>query len=123
MRELFAEIGLLDRLDAVALSAEVGKRKPHPAIFEAALAQVGVEAGEALMVGDRLREDVAGAQALGMTSRAGDLVPRGTNRVRPSPNGIAATPARSPALRVHNLKIRGLSSLAERGEVVSRSRK
>ena len=29
MRELFAEIGLLERLDAISLSAEVGKRKPH----------------------------------------------------------------------------------------------
>ena len=65
MRELFAEIGLLDRLDAIAVSAEVGKRKPSPAIFEAALAQAGVAAGEAVMVGDRLREDVGGAQAVG----------------------------------------------------------
>src|SRR3954452_3221683 len=29
MRELFSEIGLLERLTAVALSAEVGKRKPN----------------------------------------------------------------------------------------------
>ena len=36
MRELFSEIGLLDRLDAIAVSAEVGKRKPSPVIFEAA---------------------------------------------------------------------------------------
>ena len=68
MRELFAEIGLLARLDAIALSAEVGKRKPSPAIFEAALAQAGVAADEAVMVGDRLREDVGGAQALGMAT-------------------------------------------------------
>ena len=68
MRELFAEIGLLERLDAIALSAEVGKRKPHALIFESALAQAGVEPGEAVMVGDRLREDVAGAQALGMAT-------------------------------------------------------
>jgi HAD superfamily hydrolase (TIGR01509 family) len=68
MRELFAEIGLLDRLDAIALSAEVGKRKPHALMFESALEQAGVEPGEAVMVGDRLREDVAGAQALGMAT-------------------------------------------------------
>jgi putative hydrolase of the HAD superfamily len=66
MRDLFAEIGLLSRLDAVALSAEVGRRKPDPAIFTAALAQAGARPEEAVMVGDRLREDVAGAQALGM---------------------------------------------------------
>ena len=66
MRELFGEIGLLERLDAIALSSEVGKRKPHPAIFESALEQMGVAAGQSVMVGDRLREDVGGAQALGM---------------------------------------------------------
>lgn len=68
MRELFAEIGLLDRLDAIALSAEVGKRKPHALIFESALAQAGVRPAEAVMVGDRLREDVAGAQSLGLAT-------------------------------------------------------
>ena len=68
MRELFAEIGLLDRLDAIAVSADVGKRKPSPLIFEAALAQAGVGPGEAVMVGDRLREDIGGARAVGMTS-------------------------------------------------------
>jgi putative hydrolase of the HAD superfamily len=68
MRELFAEIGLLERHDAIALSAEVGKRKPHALMFESALGQAGVEPGEAVMVGDRLREDVAGAQALGIAT-------------------------------------------------------
>lgn len=68
VRELLARVGLADRLDAVAVSAEVGKRKPHPAIFEAALREAGVDASEAVMVGDRLREDVGGAQALGIAT-------------------------------------------------------
>lgn len=68
MRELFAEIGLLQRLDAIAVSAEVGKRKPHRAIFDSALEQAGVAPAEAVMVGDRLREDVGGAQAVGMAA-------------------------------------------------------
>ena len=67
-RSLFAELGLLERLDAIAVSAEIGKRKPHRAIFESALAQVGVEPAEAVMVGDRLREDVGGAQAMGLAA-------------------------------------------------------
>jgi putative hydrolase of the HAD superfamily len=65
-RALFAELGLLGRLDAIALSSEVGKRKPHPALFQAALRQAGVAPGETVMVGDRLREDIGGAAALGM---------------------------------------------------------
>lgn len=67
-RELFANLGLLDRFAAVALSAEVGKRKPHPAIFDSALRQAGVAPQEAVMVGDRLREDVGGAKALGLAA-------------------------------------------------------
>jgi putative hydrolase of the HAD superfamily len=52
--------------DAHAVSVEVGYLKPHPAIFESALAAARVRAGEALMVGNSLAEDVAGAQRVGM---------------------------------------------------------
>ena len=58
--------GLTDRVDAVVLSSAVGKRKPHRAIFDRALAELEVEPEQALFVGDRLREDVGGASALGM---------------------------------------------------------
>jgi putative hydrolase of the HAD superfamily len=54
--------------DAEAVSVEVGYLKPHPALFEAALGQLGVEANQALMAGDSLAEDIAGAQALGMAA-------------------------------------------------------
>lgn len=66
LRPVLERQGLLERLDAVVLSSEVGKRKPHPAIFERALEELGVGAERALFVGDRLREDVGGAAALGM---------------------------------------------------------
>jgi putative hydrolase of the HAD superfamily len=65
-RARLAALGVLERLDAVALSAEVGVRKPNAAIFEAALGALGVDATEAVFVGDRVREDVGGAGALGM---------------------------------------------------------
>jgi HAD superfamily hydrolase (TIGR01509 family) len=58
--------GLVERLDAIVLSSEVGKRKPHPAIFERALEDLGVEAADALFVGDRLEADVLGASRVGM---------------------------------------------------------
>lgn len=58
--------GLVARVDAVVLSSEVGKRKPHPAIFERALRELDVDAAEALFVGDRLDADVAGASRVGM---------------------------------------------------------
>ena len=63
-----ADMGLADRLDAAVFSSEVGLRKPHPAIFEATLSALGVEAEDALFVGDRRFEDVRGAKELGMTT-------------------------------------------------------
>ena len=62
------QMGLADRLDFAVFSSEVGKRKPHPAIFETALEALGVAAADAVFVGDRLVEDVRGAGELGMTT-------------------------------------------------------
>jgi HAD superfamily hydrolase (TIGR01549 family) len=61
-------MGLTERLDVIVFSSEVGKRKPHPSIFEAALRPLDVGAERVLFVGDRLDADVAGANELGMTS-------------------------------------------------------
>jgi putative hydrolase of the HAD superfamily len=61
-------MGLAERLDFAVFSSEVGKRKPHPAIFERALEALGVAAGDTVFVGDRLLEDVRGAGELGMTT-------------------------------------------------------
>ena len=63
-----ASMGLAERLDAAVFSSEVGKRKPHPAVFEATLTKLGVAPEEALFVGDRRYEDVRGAKELGMTT-------------------------------------------------------
>jgi putative hydrolase of the HAD superfamily len=63
--DLTAE-GVTERVDAVVFSSEVGRRKPAPEIYRAALDAVGVEPANALFVGDRVREDVQGPAALGM---------------------------------------------------------
>ena len=63
---------LLDRLDltryfdGVVVSALVGSSKPAREIFETALAAVGVEAHEALHVGDSPSEDYEGARNAGL---------------------------------------------------------
>ena len=60
-------LGVLQRVDAVVFPVEAGARKPEPAIFRRALELLGgVEPERALMVGDRLVEDIGGAAALGM---------------------------------------------------------
>jgi putative hydrolase of the HAD superfamily len=62
------QMGLAARLDYAVFSSEVGKRKPHPAIFERALEALEVDAADAVFVGDRLYEDVRGAGEVGMTT-------------------------------------------------------
>jgi putative hydrolase of the HAD superfamily len=66
LRPALERQGIRERVDAIVLSSEVGKRKPHPAIFQRALSELGVAPDEALFVGDRLREDVFGASRVGM---------------------------------------------------------
>jgi putative hydrolase of the HAD superfamily len=61
-------MGIAERIDFAVFSSEVGKRKPHPEIFERALDALEVDPAEAMFVGDRLFEDVRGANDVGMTS-------------------------------------------------------
>lgn len=60
------EMGLSERLDVAVFSSDVGLRKPRPEIFQRALSELGVEPERTVFVGDRLREDIGGAQGLGM---------------------------------------------------------
>jgi putative hydrolase of the HAD superfamily len=53
-------------VDAIVDSRTHGRVKPHPTIFQVALDHLGVDAPEAVMVGDSLEEDVEGARAPGM---------------------------------------------------------
>lgn len=59
-------LGLKPHVDFILASAVVGAAKPHPGIFREALKQAGVEANEALHVGDSLEDDVLGAQRAGI---------------------------------------------------------
>jgi putative hydrolase of the HAD superfamily len=63
--EVFVRHHGLD-VDAVLTSARFGKTKPHAAIFRHMLELLGVEPGEAAMVGDTLEDDIEGARAVGM---------------------------------------------------------
>ena len=58
--------GVLDLVDGVVTSAEVGAAKPSSRVFERALAVAGVQPSEALHAGDRLDNDVQGAAAAGV---------------------------------------------------------
>jgi putative hydrolase of the HAD superfamily len=53
-------------VDCAIASRSHGWTKPHPTIFRAALDVLGIEAPEAVMVGDSVEDDVEGAIAVGM---------------------------------------------------------
>jgi epoxide hydrolase-like predicted phosphatase len=61
-RDLLAEL-----FDAVVISAEVGLHKPQPEIYLLASQRLRVEPGRCVFVDD-LRENCAGAEAVGMTA-------------------------------------------------------
>ncbi|MCW2625959.1 HAD-IA family hydrolase [Mycobacterium sp.] len=64
VRPAFEAIGVADCVDEFVLSFEVGVVKPDAAIFETALARLGVDAAHAVMVGDSDEAD-GGASAVG----------------------------------------------------------
>lgn len=66
MRADLERMGLSKYMDAAVFSSEVGVRKPDPRIFHEALKRVGAMPAETAFVGDRLYDDVSGAQAVGM---------------------------------------------------------
>jgi putative hydrolase of the HAD superfamily len=71
-------------VDAWVSSGSHGKVKPSPLIFAAALELVGVDAADAVMVGDSVEDDVEGAAAAGMRAVLLDRVgryPERTDRI------------------------------------------
>jgi HAD superfamily hydrolase (TIGR01509 family) len=66
VEEALEAAGLRRYFDVVIDSGRVGLEKPDPRIFYAALDALGVEASEALYVGDLYEVDVAGANAAGI---------------------------------------------------------
>jgi putative hydrolase of the HAD superfamily len=61
-----AAAGVRELVDGIVTSAEVGAAKPSPRVFLRALAVAGVEAPEALHVGDKVDDDLEGAAAAGV---------------------------------------------------------
>lgn len=68
-RALSAELekhGLGHFFRFVLSSADIGLRKPHPAIFQAALSRLEMNPESAWFVGDTMEEDIVGAVAAGL---------------------------------------------------------
>ncbi len=60
--------GLLEFFDARVSAADVGYLKPHPAIYHDLLGQLGLGPRQAVFVGDRPANDIAGANEVGLVS-------------------------------------------------------
>lgn len=71
-------LGIYDLFDSITTSEDAGYYKPHPRPFQLALEKAGVEADEALYVGDNPAKDCLGAKNVGMMSVL--LDPEGAKR-------------------------------------------
>jgi putative hydrolase of the HAD superfamily len=80
-REKLEASELGDRFAVVVVSGEFGIGKPDPTIFEHALAQLGAEKKDAVMIGDSVDRDVDGAVDAGLQgvwiNRFGEQRPEG----------------------------------------------
>lgn len=91
-REKLAGTTLAVHFAAIVISAELGVGKPDPAIFRAALNAIGVPGTEAVMVGDSLERDVAGARRAGLRS------------IWLDPTGSARAGSPAPDARIRSLR-------------------
>lgn len=64
--EWLGPTGIMELVDGVVTSAEVGAAKPDPRVLVRALAIAGAAPGEAVHVGDKVDNDVEGARAAGV---------------------------------------------------------
>lgn len=101
VRELLRRAGLLDPLEVQIFSNEVGVPKPHPRMFERALAPLGVAPSHAVHVGDLRRTDIHGGRAFGM----------GTVRIRGAFDDTSALPDADAVVDAHSDLLETLAAL------------
>ena len=66
LEERLKDFGILDYFDAIFSSADLGLAKPNPAIFRLALQKSNCLPHQAIMIGDRLDNDIVPAKRIGM---------------------------------------------------------
>jgi putative hydrolase of the HAD superfamily len=84
-REKLSHTALAPSFGATIISGEIDIGKPDPRIFEAALAALDVSPEDAVMVGDSLARDVAGAHAAGIRAV---WIDRATREDGPAPTPV-----------------------------------
>lgn len=59
-------LGIAEQIKFIVSSEEVGVEKPASEIFQFALAKLGLETNDVIMIGDNPKKDITGAEALGI---------------------------------------------------------
>jgi putative hydrolase of the HAD superfamily len=97
MRDIeLKSLDLLEYLDVRLAAGDLGRFKPHPAPFREALKRLKIAPEEAIFVGDRVQDDVAGAQAAGMRAvwvRRGTEVSNGSCKPNATITSLRELPA------------------------------
>lgn len=62
------KLGLLEFVDCVITSEEIGKEKPSTQMFHAILSKMKMSAGDVIMIGDNFEKDIVGANDLNIFS-------------------------------------------------------
>lgn len=83
MRRQVEMNGIGALMDGIVFSSMVGRRKPSPVIYGAALDAIGVAPDRVLFVGNRVREDYDGPRSLGMRA-----VIYTAHNSEPTPDGV-----------------------------------
>lgn len=94
--------------DAIVLSCRTGARKPNPDNFLRAMQELGVEAGETVMVGDTYSHDILPALELGMRAvwvlarpdREAESIIRVLNHECPAPTATVSSITEVAALEL-----------------------
>jgi putative hydrolase of the HAD superfamily len=84
---LLETVGLRSHFEFVLTSAEVGRAKPHPLLFERSLERFGLAPEEVIYVGDSYGHDVVGARNAGVTAV---LIERGKQESYPDAEVLGA---------------------------------
>jgi putative hydrolase of the HAD superfamily len=102
LEQLMASLNIQHYFKFAVVSGVCGLEKPDAAIFQQALEQAGVTPDQAVHVGDSLRDDVQGAEAVGMRAI---LIDRGDRTI------IRANPSGEPTEPEWPVRIRSLLEL------------
>jgi putative hydrolase of the HAD superfamily len=66
VEQILARVGIERFFDEILISARLGIRKPHPAVFAELTKRLALAPAEIVFVGDELQADIVGAQKAGM---------------------------------------------------------